>query len=127
MAVNSKSFEVMYGLMSAIKQIDRIIAKNNSEDILEDVMTAVKEINLDQFDSSIKKNIVENIRAGLVNMYEEQIIEANKEIGIATELSEIGIVHVSEALDPDTIIKTSVSDFRLSSKVPISDLKVKES
>lgn len=104
MAATSKSFEVMYGLMSAVKQIDRIVA-SDPDDILEDVMTAVKEINLDKFDKSIKQNIVNNIRNGLIEMYQEQQIIVNKEIGLGTEFSEVPIESAEFETDPSSIIK----------------------
>ena len=67
----SSTFEIMNDLLCAIKQID-IITGSDQDNIIEEALIATKAINIDKFSEDIKKNIVDNIRLGLVNMYKEQ-------------------------------------------------------
>jgi hypothetical protein len=106
MVSTGKNFEAMSELMSAIKQIDRII-EQEQDAVLDNVLMAVKDINIDCFDKDIKLNIAEKFREGLLKMYKDQVQYANKAIGLDTNFENSDSTSVSgmSVPDPATILK----------------------
>ena len=109
--INSKTFEVMAELSSAIKRIDRIKDKGG-EHLLENVFITVKEINLEYLSDDIKMNIINDIREGLVQLYQERQVAINKEIGLGISFEFVDREEVEEAdekLFNDNILNNSGS------------------
>ena len=104
----SSTFEIMNDLLCAIKQID-IITGSDQDNIIEEALIATKAINIDKFSEDIKKNIVDNIRLGLVNMYKEQQALVNKSIGLEVSYNEVDPVPDMDQKAPTDILKDVMS------------------
>ena len=105
--INSKTFEIMAELSSAIKRLDRIKDKGG-EDMLENVFTTVKEINLECLDNDIKMNIINSIREGLVRLYQERQVAINKEIGLGITFEEVTPEDFEESDDDKQIFNENI-------------------
>ena len=105
--INSKTFEIMAELSSAIKRLDRIKDKGG-DDMLENAFTTVKEINLECLANDIKMNIINSIREGLVRLYQERQVAINKEIGLGITFEEVTPEDFEEGDDDKQIFNENI-------------------
>ena len=82
--IHKPEFEKLEGVFSAIKEIDRVLL-NNTDDIFENVLTAIKDIDKKSLDKDIiKEKVIGGIRESLVKIYKDGFIQTNMNIGINT-------------------------------------------
>ena len=83
----------MRALYEAIVEIDKSLSKN-SEDTLDEVLNAVKDIDKKKYPKEFTNTIVSAIRESLVVLYKEQQAAMNEEIGFKTEYFEYSNGHM---------------------------------
>ena len=130
MAITSKTFEVMSGLTGAIKQLDKI-DERGGENLLENAFIAVKDIDLEQLDDDVKRNIIHNIREGLIRLYQERQIAINKEIGLGISFEEVERSEDDEIdIEAEDIFNNRLMhdgpQLTFSSNKTFTDLKIKQ-
>ena len=77
----SDDFKKMKILYEAIVDIDHAI-KRNSDDVLEEILNAVKDIDKKEYPDEVINTIIDAIRCSLISLYKDQQTELNSIIGL---------------------------------------------
>lgn len=76
-------------LYTAIKDMDRVCRSPSSQETkLEDVLFAVKNVNMSQYKDEYVDTIISSVRKAIVDLYTEKIAEINKSINLDTSVED---------------------------------------
>lgn len=76
-------------LYTAIKDMDRVCSSPSSQETkLEDVLFAVKNVNMSQYKDEYVDTIISSVRKAIVDLYTEKIAEINKSINLDTSVED---------------------------------------
>lgn len=99
-------FEKLNELWTAIRDVDEIF-KSNTDDKIDDIINAVKNINKKEFDMESQDIIVGGFRQGLLNIYKELFDNLNKGIDELGGLAH-STINKSRPVDSDNTVVNRV-------------------
>lgn len=119
-------FEKLNEIYTSITDIDRILKTSDNKDKLDNVFIAIKNINRSELDQQIINNVISSIRNALVKVYQETLVEINKNITqepqtrVSVTESDHSSVNVNDYL-PNPILEQKIAENQTKNPLSIEE------